>query len=150
MVSVAILQLHLQKRLNLSSNQSLGKSSFYKKDCKINSYFVLDFITLVLISGLERKLAVDSDSSYYEVIPQYSKDKLLKIIKEIELVSVANGQAYLPNYKNSEEISSLLKIFGMEQFGQQVILKDTLKALIKKIKENPLPSSEDTNTTMLF
>lgn len=134
----------------LSSNQSLGKSSFYKKDCKINSYFVLDFITLVLISGLERKLAVDSDSSYYEVIPQYSKDKLLKIIKEIELVSVANGQAYLPNYKNSEEISSLLKIFGMEQFGQQVILKDTLKALIKKIKENPLPSSEDTNTTMVF
>ena len=49
----------------------------------------------------------------------------------------------MPSYNNSEIISELLKIFDMEQFGQQVVMKDTLKNILKKIKEAPEMYQED-------
>ena len=52
-------------------------------------------------------------------------------------MSLSQGQAFMPSYNNSELISELLKLFGMEQFGQQVVMKDTLKNILKKIKEDP-------------
>ena len=70
-------------------------------------------------------------------------DELLQAIKDIELVSVSQGQAFMPSYNNSEIISELLKIFDMQQFGQQVVMKDTLKNILKKIKANLEMYQED-------
>ena len=58
-------------------------------------------------------------------------------------MSLSQGQAFMPSYNNSEIISELLKLFGMEQFGQQVVMKDTLKNILKKIKEDPEMYQED-------
>jgi len=58
-------------------------------------------------------------------------------------VSLSQGQAFMPSYNNSEIISELLKLFGMEKFGQQVVMKDTLKNILKKIKEDPEMYQED-------
>ena len=58
-------------------------------------------------------------------------------------MSLSQGQAFMPSYNNSELISELLKLFGMEQFGQQVVMKDTLKNILKKIKEDPEMYQED-------
>ena len=116
---------------------------YHNKDSRIIAHFIICFMTLVLIRGLERKIALQAGPHDRYPNGKYTVDELLQAIKDIELVSVSQGQAFMPSYNNSEIISELLKIFDMEQFGQQVVMKDTLKNILKKIKEDPEMYQED-------
>lgn len=116
---------------------------YHNKDSRIIAHFITCFMTLVLIRGLERKIALQAGPHDRYPNGKYTVDELLQAIKDIELVSVSQGQAFMPSYNNSEIISELLKIFDMEQFGQQVVMKDTLKNILKKIKEDPEMYQED-------
>ncbi|MDD7287504.1 MAG: transposase, partial [Succinivibrio sp.] len=116
---------------------------YHNKDSRIIAHFITCFMSLVLIRGLERKIALQAGPHDRYPNGKYTVDELLQAIKEIELVSLSQGQAFMPSYNNSELISELLKLFGMEQFGQQVVMKDTLKNILKKIKEDPEMYQED-------
>ena len=50
---------------------------------------------------------------------------------------MGKGQGYIPDYENSELISDLLNIFELQPLGNQVVMSDTLKKIIKKIKTSP-------------
>lgn len=43
------------------------------------------------------------------------------------LLSLYEGKTYQPDYKNSQLITDLLEIFDLKQFGNQVVMKDTMK-----------------------
>jgi len=43
----------------------------------------------------------------------------------------------MPDYNNSELISELLKIFYLEDFSKQCVMKDNLKKNLKKVKKSP-------------
>lgn len=122
---------------------SKSRLFYHNKDSRIIAHFITCFMTLVLIRGLERKIALQAGPHDRYPNGKYTVDELLQAIKDIELVSVSQGQAFMPSYNNSEIISELLKIFDMQQFGQQVVMKDTLKNILKKIKANLEMYQED-------
>ena len=68
---------------------------------------------------------------------KYTVDELIHAIRNINLISLYEGKAYQPDYKNSQLITDLLEIFDLKQFGNQVVMKDTMKNILKKIKEAP-------------
>ena len=122
---------------------SKSRLFYHNKDSRIIAHFITCFMTLVLIRGLERKIALQAGPHDRYPNGKYTVDELLQAIKDIELVSVSQGQAFMPSYNNSEIISELLKIFDMQQFGPQVVMKDTLKNILKKIKANLEMYQED-------
>ena len=122
---------------------SKSRLFYHNKDSRIIAHFITCFMTLVLIRGLERKIALQAGPHDRYPNGKYTVDELLQAIKDFELVSVSQGQAFMPSYNNSEIISELLKIFDMQQFGQQVVMKDTLKNILKKIKANLEMYQED-------
>ena len=53
------------------------------------------------------------------------------------------GQAFAPDYNNSDLISELLECFDLKELGKQIVMKDTLKNILKKIKTSPEMIVED-------
>lgn len=112
---------------------SLRSRPFYhNNDSRIIAHFITCFMTLVLIRVIERKIAQQAGPHDRYPNGKYTIEELLQAIKDIELISVEKGQAFQPGYNNSEVICELLRIFDMEQFGMQVVMKDTLKNILKK------------------
>ena len=58
-------------------------------------------------------------------------------ILPINASSIAEGQAFAPDYNNSELMSELLECFDLKELGKQIVMKDTLKNILKKIKTSP-------------
>ena len=48
-----------------------------------------------------------------------------------------NLSFYAPDYNNSELMSELLECFDLKELGKQIVMKDTLKNILKKIKTSP-------------
>ena len=61
----------------------------------------------------------------------------------MNMFAVSGGKGYIPDYENSELITDLLNIFDLREFGSQVVMSDTLKKIIKKIKVSPAMYREE-------
>jgi len=70
-------------------------------------------------------------------------DEILYALRNMNMFAVSGGKGYIPDYENSELITDLLNIFDLREFGSQVVMSDTLKKIIKKIKVSPAMYREE-------
>ena len=110
---------------------------YHNKDTRIKAHFLTCFTALLLLRGLERRIADNSKENDRYPDGKYTISELLEALRAISLIRIAEGQAYVPDYKNSEVITELLRIFELEEFTRQVVMKDDLKKILKKIKNSP-------------
>lgn len=110
---------------------------FHNKDQRIKAHFLTCFTALLLLRGLEKKIADFSVENERYPERKYTMTELLSALRSINLISIADGKAYMPDYKNSELISDLLDIFELEKFKNQIVMKDDIKKILKKLKKSP-------------
>ncbi len=116
----------------------LKSSPFYhNKDSRIVAHFQTCFMALLLIMGIERKIAKHHIDNLKYPEGKYTVPEILDAIRELSLISIAEGQAFAPDYNNSELMSELLECFDLKELGKQIVMKDTLKNILKKIKTSP-------------
>ncbi len=94
-------------------------------------------MALLLIRGIERKIAKHHIDNLKYPEGKYTVPEILDAIRELSLISIAEGQAFAPDYNNSELMSELLECFDLKELGKQIVMKDTLKDILKKIKTSP-------------
>ena len=109
----------------------------HNKDSRIVAHLQICFIALLLIRGIECKIARHNIDNMKYPECKYTVPEILDAICELSLISVADGQAFVPDYNNSELISELLECFDLKELGKQILMKDTLKNILKKIKKSP-------------
>ena len=117
---------------------ALKSCPFYNhEDSTIVAHFQICFLALLLIRGIECKIARHNIDNMKYPEGQYTVPEILDAICELSLISIAEGQAFVPYYNNSELISELLECFDLKELGKQILMKDTLKNILKKIKTSP-------------
>jgi len=110
---------------------------YHNKDTRIKAHFLTCFSSLLLLRCLERKIADNSKKNDRYPDGKYTMSELLEALRSISLIRIGEGKAYIPDYKNSDAIAELLKIFDLPQLAHQVVMKDELKKILKKIKSSP-------------
>ncbi len=110
---------------------------YHNKDDRIVAHFQTCFIALLLIRGIERLIARRHPVHEHYPNGKYTVSEILQALRSLEVISIADGKAYMPAYNNSELITELLDIFDLQALGNQVVMKDTLKKILKKIKTSP-------------
>lgn len=136
-VAIGARRWEIEECFRIMKTNLKSRPFYHNKDSRITAHFLTCFMSLVLIRGLERKIA--SKAAPHDRYPngKYTVDELIHAIRNINLISLYEGKAYQPDYKNSQLITDLLEIFDLKQFGNQVVMKDTMKNILKKIKEAP-------------
>lgn len=109
---------------------------YHSKDQRITSHFLTCFIALLLIRGIEHKL---SENNNQQVYPEgkYTVSDILKALRELQVISIDGGAGYQPDYNDSKLITELLECFELHEFSRMVVMKDTIKKILKKIKVSP-------------
>ena len=110
---------------------------FHSKDCRIRAHLMICFLALTLIRGLERRISSSYGPGDRYPEGRYTVQKLLDAIRDINVVLADGGRAYIPDYDNSPLISDLLRIFDLTDLSRQVIMKDTMKKILQRIKTSP-------------
>jgi len=110
---------------------------FHSKDSRIVAHFQTCFMALLLLRGVERKISdyYKGKRAYPDAI--YTMNEILYALRNIQVISVENGQGYMPDYENSQLITDLLEIFNLQPLGNQVVMGDTLKKMMKKNRAAP-------------
>lgn len=110
---------------------------YHSKDQRITAHFLICFMALVLLRGVEQKIAALNDYKLKYPNGKYSIEQILQALKDIRVVEVDNGNGYQPDYNNSELISDLLECCELTELTHEVVMKDTMKKILKKISVAP-------------
>jgi transposase len=136
-ISISARRWEIEECFRIMKTDLEARPFYHSKDDRIIAHFQTCFMALLLLRGVERKIA-----DYYKDIRtfpdgKYTIDEILFALRNLNVFSVGKGQGYIPDYENSELISDLLNIFELQPLGNQVVMSDTLKKIIKKIKTSP-------------
>lgn len=110
---------------------------YHNKGSRIVAHFQTCFMALLLIRGIERKIAKHHIDNLKYPEGKYTVPEILDAIRELSLISIAEGQAFAHDYNNSELMSELLECFDLKELGKQIVMKDPLKNILKKNKTSP-------------
>lgn len=97
------------------------------------------FTALLLLRGIEYKLAQYHGMHDKWPNGKYTMDEILHALRSLRLISLDEGQAYQPDYNNSAVITDLLEIFQLKELSQQVVFRDTMKKIFRQVKKSPKP-----------
>ena len=110
---------------------------YHSKDQRITAHFLVCFMALVLLRGVEQKIASLNENKLKYPDGKYSIEQIIQALKDIRVIEVDNGNGYQPDYNNSELISDLLECCGLTELTHEVVMKDTMKKFLKKISAGP-------------
>ena len=110
---------------------------YHSVDHRILAHFQTCFIALVLLRGIEQKLAKHTKSLEHYPDSEFSMDQILDALKTIRVISVDSGNGYQPDYNDSPLITALLECFDLKELTREVVMRDTMKKILKKIKQAP-------------
>ena len=136
-VAIQARRWEIEECFRIMKTDLRSRPFYHNKDSRIKAHFLTCFTALLLLRGLERRIADNCKENDRYPDGKYTIPELLEALRAISLIGIAEGQAYVPDYKNSEVITDLLKIFELPELGNQVIMKDALKKILKKIKNSP-------------
>lgn len=118
---------------------SLKSRPFYhNKDSRIKAHFLTCFLALVLCRGIEQKLATyakTQDLAY--PYSMHTMDDILYALRSLNVICIGDGKGYLPDYKDSNVITDLLEAFNLKELSHEIVMKDNIKKILKRIKESP-------------
>lgn len=112
---------------------------FHNKDSRIIAHVQTCFTALLLLRGIEYKLAQYHGMHDKWPNGKYTMDEILHALRSLRLISLDEGQAYQPDYNNSDVITDLLEIFQLKELSQQVVFRDTMKKIFRQVKKSPKP-----------
>ena len=127
----------IEECFRIMKTELRSRPFYHNKDSRIKAHFLTCFTALLLIRGLERKVAEHCTDNARYPDGKYTVSEILRALRSLNLISIAEGKAYIPDYRNSELISDLLDIFELNKFRNQIVMKDELKKILKKIKTSP-------------
>lgn len=136
-IAIAQRRWEIEECFRIMKTDLKSRPFYHNKDSRIVAHFQTCFIALLLIRGIERKIARHNIDNMKYPECKYTVPEILDAIRELSLISIAEGQAFVPDYNNSELISELLECFDLKELGKQILMKDTLKNILKKIKTSP-------------
>ena len=127
----------IEECFRIMKSDLVARPFFHSKDSRIIAHFQTCFMALLLLRGIEYKLAEYHGSKDKYPNGRYTMDQILNALKSMNVFSVENGLAYMPDYNNSQLIEDLLTIFSMKEFTKQIVMKDKMKKIIQSIKKSP-------------
>jgi len=137
LVGISERRWEIEECFRIMKTDLEARPFFHSKDNRIIAHFQTCFMSLLLIRGIERRLATLHGKHDRYPNGKYTITEILDALKALNVISIDEGQGYQPDYTNSEVIRDLLKVFSLEAFGQQVVMQDTMKKILKKIKTEP-------------
>ena len=142
-IAIGQRRWEIEECFRIMKSDLKSRPFYHNKDSRIIAHFQNSFIALLLIRGIERKIARHNIDNMKYPEGKYTVPEILDAIRELSLISIAEGQAFAPDYNNSDLISELLECFDLKELGKQIVMKDTLKNILKKIKTSPEMIVED-------
>ena len=64
-------------------------------------------------------------------------DDILYALRSLNVICIGDGKGYLPDYKDSNVITDLLEAFNLKELRHEIVMKDNIKKILKRIKESP-------------
>jgi len=143
-VAIGARRWEIEECFRIMKSDLQARPFFHNKDNRIIAHFMICFMALLLVRGIEHKIS--SHVGPHERYPdgKYTVSEILNALRTIRLISLKGGQGYQPDYKNSEVISTLLEVFDLKELSKEVIMKDTLRKIFKRNKISPEMYSEKT------
>jgi transposase len=137
LIAIASRRWEIEECFRIMKTDLEARPFYHSKDCRIIAHFQICFMALLLLRGIERKIADHNKEQQSYPNGKYTMDEILYALRNMNVISVENGKGYMPDYENSELMTDLLTIFNLESFGKQVVFSDSLKNIIKKIRTSP-------------
>ena len=137
LIAIASRRWEIEECFRIMKTDLEARPFYHSKDCRIIAHFQICFMALLLLRGIERKIADHNKEQQSYPNGKYTMDEILYALRNMNVISVENGKGYMPDYENSELMTDLLTIFNLESFGKQVVFSDSLKKIIKKIRTSP-------------
>ncbi len=135
--AIAHRRFEIEECFRIMKTDLKTRPMYHSKDCRIRAHLMICFLALTLIRGLERRISSSYGPGDRYPEGRYTVQKLLDAIRDINVVLADGGRAYIPDYDNSPLISDLLRIFDLTDLSRQVIMKDTMKKILQRIKTSP-------------
>lgn len=110
---------------------------YHSTDNRILAHFQTCFLSLVLLRGIEQRLASYIKGSGQYPYFNFTLDQILLALKNVNVIAVDSGNGFQPDYDDSELITKLLECFDLKELTHEVVMKDTMKKILKKIKTAP-------------
>ena len=136
-IAISARRWEIEECFRIMKTDLAARPFYHSKDDRIIAHFQTCFMALLLLRGVERKIADYHKDNQTFPDGKYTIEEILFALRNLNVFSIGKGQGYIPDYENSELISDLLNIFELQPLGNQVIMSDTLKNIIKKIKTSP-------------
>ncbi|MGN1282022.1 MAG: hypothetical protein ACI4UM_09020 [Succinivibrio sp.] len=117
---IAIVQIRWESEecFRIMKTDLKSRPFYHNKDSRIVAHFQTCFIALHLI---ERKIARHNIDNLKYPEGKYTVLEILDAIRELSLISIAEGQAFAPDYSNSELLSELLEFFDLKELGGKLL-----------------------------
>lgn len=136
LVNISSRRWEIEECFRIMKTDLEARPFFHSKDSRIIAHFQTCFMALLLLRGVERKI-----SDYYKgkrpyPDAMYTMNEILYALRNMQVVSFEKGQGYMPDYDNSQLITDLLEIFNLQPLGNQVVMDDTMKKMMKKIEQS--------------
>ncbi len=137
LVSISSRRWEIEECFRIMKTDLDARPFFHSKDNRIIAHFQTCFMALLLLRGVERKI-----SDYYKgqrpyPDTKYTMDEILYALRNMQVISIEKGKGYMPDYENSQLMTDLLEIFNLQPMGNQVVLGDTLKKIMKNNRAVP-------------
>ena len=110
---------------------------YHSKDQRIISHLMTCFMALLLIRGIERKISERNSNKIKYPESKYTITQILKTLKDLRVIALDGGAGYQPDYNNSQLVTDLLDCFDLKEFEHMVVMKDSMKKILKNIKKSP-------------
>lgn len=110
---------------------------YHSKDQRIISHFMTCFMALLLIRGIERKISERNSNKIKYPESKYTITQILKTLKDLRVIALDGGAGYQLDYNNSQLVTDLLDCFDLKEFEHMVVMKDSMKKILKNIKKSP-------------
>ena len=136
-VAISNRRWEIEECFRIMKSNLKARPFYHSKDCRIEAHFMTCFMALMLIRGIERCIAEKAVDNPKYPNGKYTVNELLTALRSIQVTSLAEGRAYKPSYENSEMITELLEVFELNELGQEVVMKESLNKILKKIKTSP-------------
>ena len=137
LVNISSRRWEIEECFRIMKTDLEARPFYHSKDSRIVAHFQTCFIALLLLRGVERKISDFHKGQQPYPDARYSMNEILFALRNMNVIAVEKGKAYMPDYENSQLMSDLLVIFGLQPLGNQVVLSDTLKKILKNIRATP-------------
>ena len=137
LIGISSRRWEIEECFRIMKTDLEARPFYHSKDSRIIAHFQTCFMALLLLRGLERKISDHYKGQRPYPDGHYTMNEILYALRNMHVISVEQGKGYMPDYENSQLMTDLLEIFNLQPLGNQVVLSDTLKKIMKKNRAVP-------------